>query len=438
MKIIQKRLNNTYIRNGLSRSKEKDKTINIINNNNNIENKLNILGNINTNRSYNKTKLIKKNKKVKFSIPINIKNNKSNYTIINNNNRFNNKNNNKNNDTIISTNINSHNITTNLKKNIIHRHTKSSFIQKSNLLLNNKVTKDISMTNLNNNLINNEFHDINASHKKKFSLNNFSNNETRYSMNSMNNFINKKMTNKALNKSCNNNNKIKKSKNIQMQTKSKKNLTNKQIYHPPLNIKDGLVKIIEEINTDKNSHDNNNGFSKKFIEAQNNWRKNYFAIVIQKIYRGYFFRKNYKNIPILIHASTSRKNKKNENVNNVIYIKKKIKDNNHYYNSATHHKEYPTEENNYKVPHKIKEIVISMKINKPSLNEDNIYNNNYMFLNMNNNVYYSKTKNAFKKWKEYSNKISIIKKLKIYKKYKKNTFRKSSYEKRRSNNRYKI
>ena len=138
---------------------------------NNNENKLNILGNINTNRSYNKTKLIKKNKKVKFSIPINIKNNKSNYTIINNNNRFKNKNNNKNNDTIISTNINSHNI--NLKKNIIHRHTKSSFIQKSNLLLNNKVTKDISMTNLNNNLINNEFHDINASHKKKFSLNIF-------------------------------------------------------------------------------------------------------------------------------------------------------------------------------------------------------------------------------------------------------------------------
>ena len=137
MKIIQKRLNNTYIRkneirNGLSRSKEKDKTINIINNN--IENKLNILGNINTNRSYNKTKLIKKNKKVKFSIPFNIKNNKANYTIINNN-----KSTNKNNNTIINTNINSHNhnnnITTNLKKNIIHRHTKSSFIQKSNLLL---------------------------------------------------------------------------------------------------------------------------------------------------------------------------------------------------------------------------------------------------------------------------------------------------------------
>ena len=66
MKIIQKRLNNTYIRkndlrNCLSRSKEKDKTINYINNN--IENKINIIGNINTNRSYNKTKLIKKKQK---------------------------------------------------------------------------------------------------------------------------------------------------------------------------------------------------------------------------------------------------------------------------------------------------------------------------------------------------------------------------------------
>ena len=122
-------------------------------------------------------------------------------------------------------------------------------------------------------------------------------------------------------------------------------------------------------------------------------------------------------------------------MNNIVYIKKKIKDNNHLYNSATNHKEYSTEENNYNVPHKIKEIVISMKTLKPTLNEDNIYYNNYTLFNMNNNIYYSKTKNAFKKWKEYSNKISILKKLKIYKK---NTFRKSSYEKRRSNNRYKI
>ena len=419
MKIIQKRLNNTYIRkneirNGLSRSKEKDKTINIINNN--IENKLNILGNINTNRSYNKTKLIKNNKKVKFSIPFNIKNNKANYTIINNN-----KSTNKNNNTIINTNINSHNhnnnITTNLKKNIIHRHTKSSFIQKSNLLLNNKVNKDISMTNLNNNLFNND---------------------ARSSVN-VNNIINKKNENKTMNKSCcNNNNKTKKFKNIQTQTKSKKNLINNNKYPPSFNINNSLGKIIEEINPDKISKENNNTnncFSKKFIEAQNNWRKNYFAIVIQKIFKGYCFRKNYKNL--FMKISTSKKNKK-ENMNNIVYIKKKIKDNNHLYNSATNHKEYPTEENNYNVPHKIKEIVISMKTLKPTLNEDNIYYNNYMILNMNNNMYYFKKKNAFKKWKEYSNKISILKKLKIYKKYKKNTFRKSSYEKRRSNNRYKI
>ena len=59
MKIIQKRLNNSYIRkndlkNILSRSKdkEKEKTINLINNNG--ENKMNIIGNnIRTNRNNN-------------------------------------------------------------------------------------------------------------------------------------------------------------------------------------------------------------------------------------------------------------------------------------------------------------------------------------------------------------------------------------------------
>ena len=433
MKIIQKRLNNTYIRkndlrNCLSRSKEKDKTINYINNN--IENKINIIGNINTNRSYNKTKLIKKNKKVKFSIPINLKNNKSNYT---NNNKFNNKNN----STIINTNINNHNhnITTNLKKNIIHRHTKSSFIQGSNLLLN-KITKDISITNINNNLYNNEFRDINVAHKKKNSLNDFSNNDTRMSVG---NIISKKITNKTMNKPCNNN-KIKKFKNIPKQTKEKKNYINNNKYPTTHNIKDGLSQIIEELNTSKKSNVNNNGLSKKFIEAQNNWRKNYFALVIQRIYRGYLFRKKFKNSSMGI--SISKKNKSG-NINNAVYIKKKIKDNNLLYNSVAHHKEYPTEGNiifnrDNKVPHKIKEIVISMKSNKQQLNDDNLYYNNYMLFNVDNNLNYFSIKYAFNIWKEYSDKISILKKLKIYKKYKKTTFRKSSYEKRRSNNRYKI
>jgi hypothetical protein len=37
-----------------------------------------------------------------------------------------------------------------------------------------------------------------------------------------------------------------------------------------------------------------------------------------------------------------------------------------------------------------------------------------------------------------NDKIEILKKLKIYKRSKKNAFRKSSYEKQRSNNHYKI
>ena len=152
MKIIQRRLNNSYIRkNDLknilcrSKDKEKEKTINLINNNG--ENKMNIIGNnIRTNRNNNnKTKLVKKNNKVKFSIPINIKNNKSilaNKPI-------------KNNNMIMSTN----NYNNNIKKNVFHRHTKSSFIQGTNLQLN-KLIKDISMTNINNNLLNNEFNNL--------------------------------------------------------------------------------------------------------------------------------------------------------------------------------------------------------------------------------------------------------------------------------------
>ena len=79
-----------------------------------------------------------------------------------------------------------------------------------------------------------------------------------------------------------------------------------------------------------------------------------------------------------------------------------------------------------------------MKSNKQQLNDDNLYYNNYMLFNVDNNLNYYCVKYAFNIWKEYSDKISILKKLKIYKKYKKTTFRKSSYEKRRSNNRYKI
>ena len=216
------------LKSSLSRSKEKDKTIHIINNN--IENKINFLGNINTNRSYNKTKLIKKNKKVKFSIPINLKNTKINY--ISNTNKFS-----KNNNSLINTNntnnTNNNNLVTNFKKNIIHRHTKSSFIQGSNLLLN-KINKDMSMTNINNNIYNNLYN--NELKENKISLNNFMNNNPRLSAN---NITNKKINNKTINKFDNINNsktKIKKIKSIQIQTKEKKDIRNNLLNSYPLEL----------------------------------------------------------------------------------------------------------------------------------------------------------------------------------------------------------
>ena len=65
------------LKNILSKSKSRDKDYSMINVNNNLTRRNNLIGsNISTNRSYNKTKLVKKNQKVKLSFPINIKSNK--------------------------------------------------------------------------------------------------------------------------------------------------------------------------------------------------------------------------------------------------------------------------------------------------------------------------------------------------------------------------
>ena len=442
MKIIQKRLNNTYMRKNdlkkaLSKSKSKDKdkntTLNLVNNN--LENKINLIGNnISNNKSNNKTKLVKKNKKVKFAIPINLKNNKSNRINkpIKNNNTF----------------INTNNLN-NLKKNIIHRHTKSSFIQGTNLLLN-KLIKDVSMTNINNNLYNNDINNnANNTQRKKISLNNYADYNTRMSASNMSNKKTKKKVVSKLNK-----NKVKNLQSLKIPKSDKKdslknNLLNS--YRESVNNKDGLNQIIEELKSENKNYDyNNNGLSKKFIEAQNIWRKNYFATVIQKLYRGYYFRKNFnksnRNTNSTSNLSTNSKNNKNSNINSVIYVKKKAKYNNYLCTSLIHHKEFPTEENNKfysnkynnKIPHKIKEIVISIKSKKEFSNNNYFYDNNNVCPTFNKDSNLYDVKYIFDLWKSYKEKKEILKKLKIFKKYKNNVFRKSSYEKQRSNTRYKI
>jgi hypothetical protein len=93
---------------------------------------------------------------------------------------------------------------------------------------------------------------------------------------------------------------------------------------------------------------------------------------------------------------------------------------------------------NNKIPHKIKEIVISIKSKKEFSNNNLFYNNNYVSPNLYDYSNYKQIKYAFELWKQYKDKKEILKKLKLFKKYKNNVFRKSSYEKQRNNTRYKI
>ena len=421
------------LKNILSKSKSRDKDYTMINVNNNLTRRNNLLGsNISTNRSYNKTKLVKKNQKVKFSFPINIKSNKL-------------KSINKSCKNIGS--IIGNNYQNSAKKNVIHRHTKSSFIQGTNLLL----MKDTNITYINNNLYNNESqsHQKNMSQGKKNSLNNFLNYNTKMVAGNKN----KKNKNEKIASKLNKN----RIQNFQgLQKNNKKELIKYDFmnsYREPNKTKDGLDQIIEELKSEsRNSIDSfsNIGLTKKFIDAQNNWRKNYFATVIQKLFRGYYYRKNYHynklNKKLYTNSvsslSTNSKETKNTHINSMIYIKKKAKDSNYLSSSAIYHKDSPFEEKNKfikynKTPHKIKEIIISLKSKKDYLNKD-IYYNNYMIPNFGHNQNYHDVKYVFDLWKEKKDKIEILKKLKILKKYKKNLQRRSSYEKQRKNARYQI
>ena len=188
----------------------------------------------------------------------------------------------------------------NYKHNIAHRHTKSSFNQEAHLLTN--FMKD-SNKNENINYKNNQ--KGNKYSNKRSIINNNSNYNTK------NNLIK---------------NKDRKTNKTQKNTKYKMNLSKHNREHSD---KGGLIKIIDELKI--NNYDNA-GLTKKFINAQNNWRKNYFATVIQKIYRGYSLRK-----------SNYREKYSNKNINS-IYIRKKAKDNKIFSNSL-HLRKCPTEEN---------------------------------------------------------------------------------------------
>ena len=431
MNIIQKRLNNTNLRNtNISNLKEEKldsiKKIKKLENNN-INNTINTKNNIILSNIL-KNKKNQKNKKVKL-VGISYQNNKDKIKNINsiNNSKVNSPNKPKSLkkmcDKINNNNFNGYTIS-NYKKNIVHRHTKSSFNQDTQLLSYFK--KDMNNSENINLIDNNNKNEIKDNYIKNNKKNNYLNYSTKFNMN-RNTLTNK---NTKLNKIH----------------KNKKNeIKNNLINHNRENSdKGGLIKIIEELKIN-NKEKKSSGLTNKFINAQNNWRKNYFATVIQKIFRGYHFRK-----------SDYKQKYSNKNINS-IYIRKKAKDNKIYWNQG-HHRKCPTEENlnficqninkkysnNLNEPPKIKEIVIVKNIKKDINNPfkySNFYFNNYIYnynepnYNQSNyQIFLYKLKYIFDAWKEFTDKKKIVTCLKNMKKYDKKIIRYYSDEKKNKNN----
>jgi len=424
MKIIQKRLNHTNLRN--PNITDKNKNIELFKKESNIKNNKN---SVNTSNIISKNKKQQKNKKVKiigFSDNNKVKDKINNINNINYS-QVNTPPKSKKNKKINSVNKLNGYFISNYKNNIVHRHTKSLYNQETILLT--YLIKDMNNSETINFIDNNKKLSVNKNNKIN-NINNY-NTKSNYIKNDNNNNINR--VNKL--------NKI---------TKYKKSFKSDLIKHKrEYSDKGSLVKIIDELKLNINNNsdsDNNNGLTKKFIIAQNNWRMNYFATVIQKIYRGYCIRK--------------KDYKKKFNINNInqVYIRKKAKDSNHIMGTAVHRK-CPTEENlnficqnitkknndNINNPPKIKEIVIMRNIKKDKnnyLNYSNAYFNNYIGsynksfynqMNYNNIIYI--IKKIFDKWKEYSDKKKILYNLKENKqKNKKN--RLTSYERKSENNYY--
>ena len=171
------------------------------------------------------------------------------------------------------------------------------------------------------------------------------------------------ITNTNINNFSNNKNKTKNRLFIDKQ------IINSNINNNIININNNCINVnksflsTQKIDQNKNlfssfiGEDNMYGYmSKKFINAQNNWMKNYFANFIQKIFRGYIFRKkskiskNYKKfdspsniIDIVINDSIN----KFDNQKDIIYVKKRVIGNHSFSPGMIKHrrKKCPTEAN---------------------------------------------------------------------------------------------
>lgn len=163
---------------------------------------------------------------------------------------------------------------------------------------NSCITKSLSpkINDKNQTIIISGFRHNNSILKKLFNNNSYSKNVEKYS--------NKLKIHRQSNSSSN-------GKNSNFSTIIKSNtrfITKKflrsNINNNIINISNNCINIDQNFLSDKKSEKNKDflsdvisdkaiteHLSSKFIKAQDNWRKNYFATFIQKIYRGYFYRK---------------------------------------------------------------------------------------------------------------------------------------------------
>ena len=204
------------------------------------------------------------------------------------------------------------------------------------------------------------------------------------------------------------------------------------------NILGGLKTIL-----DKNKNHDKKVTSTKILGRNEKLRKNikkdknYYSIIIQKIFRGYNSRKNYKlkrNFRTSVYKRKKicfdSKRSLNSNINNTennlvrnSILEGKKKRLNLNYSKNLENNETLDNEN------KIQEIIIDKKkilnvLNPPSSKSNNIkeihINNNYSFKNSLRNRKYKLLK-YFNYWKNYSMKITILHKLIDYIKYEKNS-----------------
>ena len=196
-----------------------------------------------------------------------------------------------------------------------------------------------------------------------------------------------------------------------------------------------------------------NNMSSKFKIAQEKWKKNYFASFIQKIFRGYYFRKIFqkkfqnksnnniyiKKIPKYENFLTLNKNRK-KNTSNYIFDKTIKKENigrddiqkgyfysNTCYNSTNRGTIYTSRDYSSKRIPKIKEIIITKRKNSPivNINLNNCFYSNYIFKNNNNyniynsninnqnekrNITYMKNNSSQKYWRKINLSINLKKK----------------------------